>query len=135
MRAKEMSWERLRGIVTKLENHPNQSAWLKPPSGGALREAPIEYALDLHRRLAGPVAPTLFGLVGLPIGMRRTRGARAWGALWCAGLAFSYYALQTFFSFVAEQGFIGPGVALWLPNLCFAALAAALLVRARRVGG
>jgi lipopolysaccharide export system permease protein len=134
-RAKEMSWERLRALVTRLQSHPTQDAWLKPPPGSTLKEAPIEYALDLHRRLAAPVAPALFGLVGLPIAMRRTRGARALGALWCAGLAFSYYALQTFFSFLATEGWLGPALALWLPNLCFAALAAVLLVRTRRVGG
>ena len=131
MRAKEMSWKKLRLLVAKLERYPRQDAWLEEPSSGRLREAPIAYALDLHRRVAGPVAPALFGLVGLPIGMRRTRGARAWGALWCAGLAFSYYALQTFFSFLAETGWLGAGVAMWMPNVCFAALAIALLLRAR----
>jgi lipopolysaccharide export system permease protein len=125
-RAKEMSWERLRKTVARLE---------RGEEAGKLREDPIEYALMMHRRVAAPVAATLFGLVGLPIGMRRTRGARAWGALWCAAIAFSYYGLQTFFGFLAAEGWFGAGFALWLPNLCFAALAAFLLARTRRVGG
>jgi lipopolysaccharide export system permease protein len=126
VRPKEMKWAYLRYMVDRIARGE------KLPFG---QEAPIEYALDLHRSVAAPAAPALFGLVGLPIAMRRTRGARSLGALWCAALAFSYYGLQTFFSFLATEAWISAAVAMWLPNACFAALAAALLLRARRVGG
>ena len=125
-RAKEMSWERLRFMLERIASGDPMEH---------IQEEPIEYALDMHRRMAAPAAPALFGLVGLPIAMRRTRGARALGALWCAVLAFSYYALQTFFRFLATEAWLSAGVALWLPNLCFAALAVVLLLRARRVSG
>lgn len=125
-RPREMSWQKLRYTVTRLR---------AGQASAKLREAPIEYELDLQRRLAIPAAPALFALVGLPIGMRRTRGARAFGALSCAGVAFLYYGSQTFFSFLATQGWLGATAAMWLPNLLFAALAAALLARARRLGG
>lgn len=125
-RPREMSWQRLRHIVARLRAGPPIAQ---------LKEAPIEYELDLQRRLAAPVAPALFALVGLPIGMRRTRGARAFGALACAAVAFTYYGLQTFFSFLATEGWLAASVAMWLPNALFAALAATLLARARRIGG
>jgi lipopolysaccharide export system permease protein len=126
MRAKEMTWDHLRFMVKRIASgEPLEH----------IQEDPIDYALDLHRRVAAPVAPALFGLVGLPIAMRRTRGARSLGALWCAALAFSYYGLQTFFSFLASEGWISAGVAMWLPNACFAAIGTVLLLRARRVGG
>jgi len=125
-RPQEMSWRNLRYTVKRLR---------AGQASDKLRAAPIEYELDLQRRLAVPVAPALFALVGLPIGMRRTRGARAFGALSCAGVAFLYYGSQTFFSFLAIEGWIGAAVAMWLPNVLFAALAAVLLARARRIGG
>jgi len=125
-RAKEMSFAELSDTVARL----HKTVWRAD-----LRDAPIDYEVDRQRRLAAPAAPVLFGLVGLPIGMRRTRGARAWGALWCAGLAFLYYGLQLFTTFLAERTWIGAPAALWLPNLGFALLAAVLLLRARRVAG
>jgi lipopolysaccharide export system permease protein len=127
-RAKEMSWRDLVSTVTRLHNGERQAVRAE------LRDPPIDHELDIHRRLSAPAAPLLFGLVGLPIGMRRVRGGRSWGALWCAGIAFSYYGLQMFTTFLAEQGAIRAGAALWAPNFAFAALAAWLLARARRVG-
>ncbi len=99
-----------------------------------LREDPIEYALHWHRRIAGPFAPALFGLVGVPIAMRRTRGARSMGMLWCAGLAFSYYLLLSLSEFLAIQGWFSAVTATWIPNACFAVLGVVLLLRARRAG-
>jgi len=45
--------------------------------------------------------------------MRRARGARAFGALWCAGIAFSYYGAQIFFASLAEQGWLSAAAARW----------------------
>ena len=125
-RPREMPWDKLLGTLWHLRAGTPD---LK------LRQEPIEYELEQQRRLAIPAAPALFALVGLPIAMRRTRGARAFGALSCAAVAFVYYGLQTFFTFLATQGWLGAAVAMWLPNLIFAALAAVLLTRASRVGG
>lgn len=124
-RPKELSFRDLRATVARLHDGGREPA---------PREQAIEYELDLQRRLAAPLAPALFALVGLPIGMRRTRGARAWGALWCAGLAFLYYGVQIFFESLAEQGLLSAVAARWLPIVGFAGVAVALLARARRVG-
>jgi lipopolysaccharide export system permease protein len=121
-RAREMNHEELLATIARIE-------------AGDLSDLsesdPITYSLHLHRRFAAPLAPLLFGLVGVPIGMRRKRGARSWGALLCAGVAFSYYMLQSFCEFVAIRGWLPPGPATWIPNLVFAALAIWLLRRAR----
>jgi lipopolysaccharide export system permease protein len=127
-RASEMPFHELRETVS-------QAAVDGIPLHAGYADNPIEYELELHRRLAAPVAPALFGLLGLPIGMRRARGARAFGALWCAGVAFSYYGAHIFFESLAERGFLSAPVARWLPVAGFAALAFWLLARARRVGG
>jgi len=122
-RAKEMSLEELRDTAERIE---------ADEPGLLLRDERRVYLTDLQRRYATPVAPMLFALVGVPLGMRRTRGARSFGVLLCAALAFVYYGLQTFCEFLATGGALGPMVALWIPNAVFAALGLALLARARR---
>jgi lipopolysaccharide export LptBFGC system permease protein LptF len=90
------------------------------------------YEIQLHRRLALPVAPLLFALVGIPLGLRRSKGARSWGVLICVGLVFVYYSLLSFGSLLAKDGTLSALVAMWLPNTAFAIIAIPLLYRARR---
>ena len=63
--------------------------------------------------------------------MRRKRGARSFGVLLCALLAFTYYGLVSGGEFLATQGGVEPAIAIWLPNVVFAAVGAVLLIRAR----
>ena len=88
----------------------------------------------MHRRLALPVAPILFALVGAPLALRGRRGARSWGAFLCALVAFGYYAILTFCQYIALQGFFPVIPALWLPNAIFAGIAFFLLRNARGFG-
>lgn len=123
-RAREMTMSELRDVVRRLD--AGEVVY-------GLREAdPITYALHLYRRIAAPMSSTLFALVGVPLAMRRTRGARSWGVLLSAAVAFLYYMLQSFSEFFALREWISPALALWLPNAAFALLAAVLLSRARR---
>jgi lipopolysaccharide export system permease protein len=103
-------------------------------TAGLREEEPETYALHWHQRIALPVAPALFGLVGVPLAMRRARGARSLGTLWSAGLAFSYYLLQTFCEFLAIEGWFGPAVAPGIPHALYLAHGIVLLGRARRAG-
>ncbi|MDX1648267.1 MAG: LptF/LptG family permease, partial [Myxococcota bacterium] len=89
------------------------------------------YEIQIHRRLALPLAPVLFALVGLPLGLQRSRGARSYGALLCAGLVFGYYTLLSMGVYLAEQNQLPAWFALWMPNVTFAVIAAILLSRAR----
>jgi lipopolysaccharide export system permease protein len=95
---------------------------------------PIEYRLQIERRFALPAAPLLFALVGVPLAARRTRSGRSWGALLCAGLVGAYYGVLTFSQYLALDGTLPAGLALWIPNALCAGAAVALLVRARRPG-
>jgi len=99
-----------------------------------LREQPIAYALQWHRRFVTPLAPTAFALVAVPLAMRRTRGARALGMLWCALIAFGYYALESLAEYLCIGGWLAAWATPWLPNLTFATIGALLLLRMRRAG-
>lgn len=89
------------------------------------------YTIQIHRRLALPLAPILFALVGLPLGLQRSRGARSYGALLCTGLVFGYYTLLSAGVYLAEENQLPAAVALWMPNVAFGLVAILLLVRAR----
>jgi lipopolysaccharide export system permease protein len=122
LRAREMPLAELREVVDRIE-----SGDLEP-----LRDAAPAYATNLQRRYALPAAPALFALVGVPLGMRRKRGARSYGVILCALLAFGYYALQSFCELLATEKGLPPRLAVWLPNLLFAAVGIGLLACARR---
>ena len=126
LKAREMPFGDLRTLVGRLE----QGEAIEKVEDAHLQQ-PVTYRLELQRRLALPLAPVLFALIGVPLGLRRARGARSWRALLCIAVVFSYYALLSLSQFLGGGGVLSPAAALWLPNLAFAALAAALLVRAR----
>jgi lipopolysaccharide export system permease protein len=121
-RPREMTFGELRETVARIDGGDAPEL---------LREAPPAYAVHLQRRWAMPLAPALFALVGVPLGIQRKRGARSWGVILCALLAFTYYALHSFCELLAiESGF--PAATVWVPNAVYAAVGAVLLVRAQR---
>jgi lipopolysaccharide export system permease protein len=115
--AKEMSTAEVGRVVQRV----------RAGDSSGLVNDPIEYELQLHRRLALPFAPILFALIAVPLGVRQSRSGRAWGAFYCAGLAFGYYSLLSFSQTIARGESIPVALALWMPNLLLAAIAAALL--------
>ncbi|MGH0028313.1 MAG: LptF/LptG family permease [Myxococcota bacterium] len=123
-RAKEMTMEELGETIARIHRGDTHG----------LRDEPVEYEMHWHRRLATPFAPALFGLVAVPIAMRRTRGARSMGMIWCAALGSGYYVMQTSFEFLAAEGALAPSVAPWVPNAVFLVIGIVLLARARNAG-
>jgi len=123
-KAKEMSMADLTDAVKRIERGDTRG----------LREKPLEYAFNWYQRMATPFAPALFGLVAVPVAIRRTRGARSLGMIWCAALASGYYVLQTMCEMFALDGRLPVALAPWIPNLLFLVLGIALLMRARRAG-
>jgi len=122
----EMDSTRIREVIAYFRSHDG-----KPPDCVRVKTQQ-RYEIQYHRRLALPVAPILFALLGVSLGMRRTRGARSLGMLLCVALVFGYYALLSFGSFLADNGTLPVALALWLPNFAFGAAAVPLLLRARR---
>ncbi len=121
----EMTLGELRAVIARAE---------AGESLDDLRERdPTVYRTHYHRRLALPVTPFLFALVGVPLGIRRTRGARSWGFFVCLGVVFAYYTLLVAGETLAQSQSIPVPLGLWFPNLAFGALAVFLLRRARRV--
>lgn len=123
-RPREMSFGRLLEILDYFDVHG------RAPEGMRYVKR-VDYEVQVHRRIALPLAPIWFALIGVPLGIRRTRGARSYGVLVCVALVFSYYTLLSFGVFLADQGHLPVGPAVWIPNLAFAAIAVLLLRRFR----
>ncbi len=92
------------------------------PLDGLDERDPVAYRLERARRFALPMAPLLFGLIALPLGVREARGGRAWGVLLCIAIVLAYYALLAGGQQAARQQLADPTLCLWLPNVLFGAI-------------
>jgi lipopolysaccharide export LptBFGC system permease protein LptF len=92
------------------------------------------YELELHRRLAMPLAPLVFGTIAVALGSgrRRTRGL---ALIACATTVFGYYALLAIGIELASDGEVDPLLAIWAPNALFGAIGVSLMWRVARNAG
>src|SRR5205807_2013970 len=94
-----------------------------------------EASVELHTRLAFPVACLVFALVAVPLGAQPRRGGRAAGSLLAVVLIAAYYLLLVFGAGLARQGKISPAAGIWMANAILAALGIALLPRMEQFRG
>lgn len=97
----------------------------------ALRGEPsFEEQVELHRKFSIPFACLVFAAVGVPLGLQSSRSARSRGFSVSLGLLLAYYVLLTLGERTGERGVLPPALALWLPNIVFAAVGAYLFTAA-----
>lgn len=90
--------------------------------------------VEMHKKLAIPVACLLFGLVGPSLGMRIRRGGRAASLVISIAFALGYYALIVAGEGLGKRGTVPPGWAMWMPNVILALVAGYLMVSGAREG-
>ncbi len=88
-------------------------------------------AAELRKRLILPLAPMLFALVAVPLGIRVQRSGRGGGFALGLLVFLTYYLLQSFTETLAIEGG-WPMAMLWLPTLFFCAGGLFLLLRTAR---
>jgi lipopolysaccharide export system permease protein len=88
--------------------------------------------VELHKRMALPVACLVLGLVALPLGWICEGLRRQAGAGLILGMFFLYYALFSFGMGLGETGKLPPGPAVWFSNLIFLLLSGWLFHVAHR---
>src|SRR5712691_9636870 len=93
------------------------------------RTAILESRIELHQRLALPLACLLLPLVGIALGMTSRRAGKSAAVVLTVALAFLYYMGQISFISMARQGTLPPGLAVWLPDIIFAVFGIFLIVR------
>ncbi len=90
--------------------------------------------VEIHKKIAIPVACVLFGLVGPVLGMRVRRGGRAASLVISITFALGYYVLIVAGEGLGTRGRLPPALAMWLPNLILALVGAYLLLSGAREG-
>lgn len=88
--------------------------------------------VEWHRKFAIPFACIVFGLVGVPLGIERSRAVKSRGFAVSLAVIFAYYILLSAGQGLAQQERIPAVIGLWTPNVVFAGLGVALLRRAAR---
>lgn len=115
----------------QLSNSERSMRELLGATGAGWREARVE----LHHRLAFPVACLVFALVAVPLGAQPRRGGRAAGSLLAVIIIASYYLLTVIGTGLAREGTVPPGAGIWGANILLAILGAALLPRMEQFRG
>ena len=75
------------------------------------------YEVELHQRLALPMATFIFALLGSPLGVSRTRSSSSYGFAVSIFVIFAYYISMTFGLTLGQGGKIPAMLAAWLPNI------------------
>jgi LPS export ABC transporter permease LptG len=94
--------------------------------------AVIVSTVELHARLALPLASLFLGALAMPLGITRARSGKGAGLAVCIVVIAIYWLTYTFARNQSIAGKIAPWLGPWLANLAMAPWAAWLLWRMRR---
>jgi len=89
--------------------------------------AAAPYWVELHKRLALPVAALVFVIVGFALGIHSGRTGRAGALAASFGVVAAYYVLITSLEGLALNRRLPAGLAIWLPNVLFLTLGVTVL--------
>ena len=95
----------------------------------------IEARIELHRRMAYPLACLTLALVGIPLGVSSRKGGKSAGYVTALFLAFfCYYLASITLVGFAKQRTLPVEVAVWTPNAAFLIAGLILIARLERPG-
>ena len=86
----------------------------------------------LNQRLALPFTCFVFGLFGIPLGLRPHRTNTSVGLGLSLVFILFYYILMTTGQILGEGGTVSPFIGSWLPNIVFGILGVFLFINARK---
>ncbi len=85
--------------------------------------------LEIQKRMSVSYACLIFGLIGAPLGIRRTRTGQSAGIAIAIVVILAYYFVMGSASNLAQSGALSPLAATWIPNGLITAAAAVLVVK------
>jgi lipopolysaccharide export system permease protein len=113
----EMSLTELEDSLRKIE-----------PGNPEINEIKIEY----HKKFSIPFACIIFGLLAIPLGIRKVRGGKSYGFIISLLVFLCYYLLLMFGESLGIDGRLPPLISMWLPNIIMAILGLYLFFHAAR---
>ena len=87
-----------------------------------------EVAIELNKKLSIPMSCLIFGILGLPLGIRAHRSVKSRGISMGAMIVALYYMLQLGGEALVQTGQVSPPVGTWVPNLVFGLAGVVLFV-------
>jgi Predicted permeases len=98
-----------------------------------LKETAIrELAIELNKKLSIPFSCIIFGIIGVPLGIRESRTGKSRGFAVGLLVVLTYYMLQLGGEAFAETGKLPPIIGVWSPNLILGAIGVYLFAMAVR---
>jgi LPS export ABC transporter permease LptG len=92
------------------------------------RSGQAPFLVEWHKRLAFPLAAIVFALVAFPLAVRSHRGGRSIALVASLAILVGYYLVLTSLEGSALRLRLPAWLAIWTPNILFAALGIALLL-------
>ena len=105
-------------------------AKIEAPGGD--EAAKRELGVELNKKFTMPLTCLIFGLLGLPIGIKVKKSAKAWGFTMGLIIVLLYYLSQLCGTALTETGKISVWLGLWFPNFLFTSAGLYLLLTAAR---
>lgn len=78
-----------------------------------------EVAIELNKKLSIPMSCLIFGILGVPLGIRSHRSVKSRGISLGAIIVTLYYMLQLGGEALVQTGKVSPPLGAWVPNLVF----------------
>jgi lipopolysaccharide export system permease protein len=88
------------------------------------------YEVAKHKRVAFPFATIILTFIGVALSSRKLRGGIGLQLALGIIISFSFIVIMQVSTVFATFGTLSPWIAVWIPNIVFAALAIYLLIRA-----
>ena len=90
----------------------------------------IDFEIEYHKRFANTAAAFILTLIGVSLSSRKMKGGMGFNIAMGLLLSFSYILFDMVSSSFAISGSTSPQLAVWIPNILYIFIAAALYLKA-----
>ena len=98
------------------------------PGNPDINEIKVAY----HKKYSLPFACIVFGLLGIPLGIRKVRGGKSYGFILSLLIFLIYYLFFMLGESLGKDGTLPPLISMWIPNIIMSLLGLYLFIHAAR---